>query len=509
VRARSSYRYDASYQLIEASAREVAPCEPGPGTPKAAADATRLSNYTRSYQYDAAGNLTRLRHRSRASHASFSQTWSVAPHSNRAIPQDPAGAAVDVGKRFDARGNLLELQPGQPLDWNARGQLQRVAPVCRAQGRRIRKITERRAKGVCHREEVRYLPGLELRENSATGEHLQVFIVAGTGLRLLRWVQGPPSGMPEIQARYSFLDQLGSSVMELDGKAQTLSYEEYYPFGGTALWVPASALQAKYKAIRYSGKERDATGLYAYGFRYYAPWLARWLARWLNPDPAGPVDGPNLFRMARNNPVSWRDPDGRLPVRPHDEPPPLPRRPPPAVRPGGSRGNARPAFVPAIPPRRRPSAAPLSAPASPGAISQTRRPRREVAMNEMVQASGAEELFTQGLSDCTAVAILSDLDLHSGIWRERYVGHLLGSNLQMPMNQPAGGPTAGLTGGEIIEDIVDRLTPGKIKVILGFGIMHESSTGRSITITQEFKDNRYPLARLVRRAGSSRGIRWH
>ncbi|ENB4330304.1 hypothetical protein ABHV50_004425, partial [Vibrio vulnificus] len=81
------------------------------------------------------------------------------------------------------------------------------------------------------------------------------------------------------------------------------------PFGGTAVWSAKSQTEAKYKTIRYSGKERDATGLYYYGYRYYAPWLCRWL----NPDPAGTVDGLNLFRMVRNNPVTLYDMDGRAP----------------------------------------------------------------------------------------------------------------------------------------------------------------------------------------------------
>ncbi|WP_332451009.1 RHS repeat-associated core domain-containing protein, partial [Burkholderia ubonensis] len=51
---------------------------------------------------------------------------------------------------------------------------------------------------------------------------------------------------------------------------------------------------------------------YDYGYRHYAPWLARWL----NPDPAGTVDGLNLFRMVRNNPVTLVDSDGHEPVRP-------------------------------------------------------------------------------------------------------------------------------------------------------------------------------------------------
>ncbi|WP_370552320.1 RHS repeat-associated core domain-containing protein, partial [Enterobacter cloacae complex sp. P31C] len=61
--------------------------------------------------------------------------------------------------------------------------------------------------------------------------------------------------------------------------------------------------------VRYSGKERDATGLYHYGYRYYQPWSGRWLSA----DPAGTVDGLNLFRMCRNNPGTLFDPKGLAP----------------------------------------------------------------------------------------------------------------------------------------------------------------------------------------------------
>lgn len=62
--------------------------------------------------------------------------------------------------------------------------------------------------------------------------------------------------------------------------------------------------------MRYSGQERDATGFYYYGFRFYLP---SW-QRWLNPDPAGNVDGLNLYRMVENRPMVFKDHSGLAPV---------------------------------------------------------------------------------------------------------------------------------------------------------------------------------------------------
>jgi insecticidal toxin complex protein TccC len=51
----------------------------------------------------------------------------------------------------------------------------------------------------------------------------------------------------------------------------------------------------------------DASGLYYYGARYYAPWLQRWISA----DPAGDVDGLNLYEMVGSNPVAFIDSDGQ------------------------------------------------------------------------------------------------------------------------------------------------------------------------------------------------------
>jgi RHS repeat-associated protein len=63
------------------------------------------------------------------------------------------------------------------------------------------------------------------------------------------------------------------------------------------------------KRYRYIGCERDEeTGLYLMGARYYAAWLGRWTAA----DPAGTVDGTNLYAYVRGSPVGLRDPSGTL-----------------------------------------------------------------------------------------------------------------------------------------------------------------------------------------------------
>ncbi|HFT1740737.1 TPA: RHS repeat-associated core domain-containing protein, partial [Vibrio vulnificus] len=142
-------------------------------------------------------------------------------------------------------------------------------------------------------------------------EDLHVLVI-GQGdartTRVLHWAQGKPASLENDALRYSVDNHLGSGALELNQEADILTQEEYYPFGGTAVWSAKSQTEAKYKTIRYSGKERDTTGLYYYGYRYYAPWLCRWL----NPDPAGTVDGLNLFRMVGNNPVTLQDADGRM-----------------------------------------------------------------------------------------------------------------------------------------------------------------------------------------------------
>ncbi|WP_256666899.1 RHS repeat-associated core domain-containing protein [Pseudomonas sp. SJZ080] len=317
------FTYDTLYQLIKATGWETAKPSFGPALSEWQAfgppDASRWSNYSETYHYDEAGNLLERTH---LGAENDTLTMQVAAHSNRSVKDRPG---ADLEALFDARGNLLELQPGQALQWNGRNELAQVTQVTRivaandweryvydAEGMRLRKWRSAAAKSVIHTAEVRYLPGIEVHVNTASGEQLQVISVkAGRcSVRLLYWDGPPPDGVVNDQLRYCFDDHLGSSAFEVDAQAKPISHEVYYPFGGTAWLAGRHVVETSYKTIRYSGKERDATGLYYYGARYYAPWLQRWL----NSDPAGALDGLNFYRFVRNNPMNFVDKEGYLPV---------------------------------------------------------------------------------------------------------------------------------------------------------------------------------------------------
>ncbi|WP_460094194.1 RHS repeat domain-containing protein [Pseudomonas sp. S2_B03] len=309
----SRYRYDSLYQLSHATGWEAGVGGGGP---------TAVANYSQRYHYDAGGNLRGLTH---VGQQSPGHQLQAARFSNRCLPwhDGKPPSEAEIAAAFDSRGNLLLLDQGRRLQWNLRCQLDSVVVVSRRSdaddresylydgaGQRVCKTRSSRASARSLLAQVRYLPALELRTDTGTGESLQVIIVR-TGLnivRVLHWQSPSPTGVNYLY-RYSFNDHLGSISLELDADAQLISREHFYPFGATA-W--AEEPDVSYKTARYSAKERDATGLYYYGFRYYVPWLQRWL----NSDPGGAIDGHNRYRALRNNPMTYRDSDGRKPDKP-------------------------------------------------------------------------------------------------------------------------------------------------------------------------------------------------
>lgn len=321
IDAVSRYQYDSLYQLTQASGRENAGNSGGREAPGrvtfGATDTGLWRNYTQHYTYDEHGNLTRLRHVP-SSGTGYTQGMSVAAGSNRAlsVADDTPGQWATM---FDASGNQQMLGGGQQLGWNVRNQLTHATRVRReqgdpdvenylydGQGQRAAKITSQQVAGKPYTRQTCYLPGLHL--HTQPGKRLSRLEIDAGGARVtvLQWEHGRPSDVGAEQLQFSLLDHLNSHLLELDEHAQLLSQEHYYPYGTTAWWATNDTQRANYKVRRYAGMERDATGLYYYGLRYYAPWLQRWIS----PDPLGEVDGLNLYAMTLGNPLRFRDADG-------------------------------------------------------------------------------------------------------------------------------------------------------------------------------------------------------
>ena len=314
------YTYDSLYQLIHATGWESGSANQGPAH---LPDPQAVANYQQTYRYDAGGNLLELTHLGPQNH---SRLLVADECSNRCLPVK--GSRRTVADGFDENGNLLALDNGRSLTWDLHNQLTHVRPVQRegaeddsehyvygAEGMRLRKIRISQTNARTVISETRYLPGLELRTN-ATGETVQV-ITAQAGRNTVQVLHGssrPSKGVVNDLCRYTLADHLGSCSVELDSDAQIISRETYHSFGTTAFSDTGNASQTSYRTLRYSGKELDATGLYYYGRRYYMPWLQRWV----NTDPAGGVDGLNLFAMVGNNPIKFVDTQGLIKTDPEE-----------------------------------------------------------------------------------------------------------------------------------------------------------------------------------------------
>jgi len=305
----SRFVYDSLSQLIMAFGWEAGSVSQGPQS-IGRIDPAAVSNYQQTYEYDPGGNLRNLIHVGPQSHGRKLQP---ASYSNRSLPYtDLIPGDPEIEAAYDRRGNLLQLETGRLLSWNLRNQLQSVSPVERASGlndqevylydgsrRRVRKMRSSLANTRTLVADVRYLPGLELRTDNGTGERLQVIIADNA--RVQHWESPPPSGLNN-RYRYQHADHLGSVSLETADDGAMISRETFHPFG-TSAWQDG---EFSYKYMRYSGKERDASRLDYYGYRYYISWLQKWS----NPDPAGNVDGLNLFQMLRNSPINRHDENG-------------------------------------------------------------------------------------------------------------------------------------------------------------------------------------------------------
>ncbi|MCC6874202.1 MAG: hypothetical protein IT378_07820, partial [Sandaracinaceae bacterium] len=146
VTAERVFRYDARYQLTEATGRahnaltradfrgDVPNAGSFRGTRRVGLnDGGAVARYRRTYAYDAGGNLLGWQHGPEG--AGPGSTWShekwVSSTSNRSyLAYDLNGIAIsDPQSKFDARGQITSLPNVQAMQWSPRDQLRRVVLI--------------------------------------------------------------------------------------------------------------------------------------------------------------------------------------------------------------------------------------------------------------------------------------------------------------------------------------------------------------------------------------------
>lgn len=349
VSSHSEFEYDALYQLTSAKGRvhqallqhdfqssNSSNSDKLKGTRHITLNnAESIERYKRTYSYDESGNLKETKHKG-VSQAWTSKYW-VDSNSNRSLPlSDHNGIEInDPQNNFDANGNCISLSHLRKIEWNYRNNISRTVIIDRSSegnpndeefyvydgnGLRIRKVTQRLLdvqSGQIELTDKIYLDGCEIKRVTIgeTEALIRVTSHISDGVNTIALIHSWQKDLhnretDDIQIKkihYQLQNHLGSSALELDENGNVITYEEYFPYGGTSFIAGKSKREINLKDYRYSGKEMDNfSGLYYYGYRYYA----HWSGGWLSPDPIGPADGVNLYLFVRNNPVNIIDPNG-------------------------------------------------------------------------------------------------------------------------------------------------------------------------------------------------------
>jgi RHS repeat-associated protein len=340
VAADCAYTYDALQRLIDASGREHIGqlSEPQPTWNDSArarrahpADGQAMRRYSERYVYDAVGNLLRVVHVATGgewtrSYAYTSQSLidPTAVNNRLTSTQVGSGAAGAESYDHDAHGNMSSMPHLALLVWDHHDRLRATARQVTtagspettwysyaSAGQRVRKLTTR--PNGTRASERRYAGPFEVyREFGPNGTAIQLerqtlhVMMGAERIALIETRTQGQDAAPAGQVRYQLADHLGSAAVELDEAARVVSYEEYHPHGSTA-FQSVDGPGVTPKRYRYTAMERDEeSGLAYHGARYYAPWLGRWTTA----DPAGLVDGVNLYRYVRNRPSNAVDTTG-------------------------------------------------------------------------------------------------------------------------------------------------------------------------------------------------------
>jgi RHS repeat-associated protein len=350
VKPESSYEFDAIYQLVRATGRELAGHTNGSLRTDRdlevvqlphANDVDAVRNYTEEYEYDLLGNIKLLKHRfhtqpgigggwTRRYQYAFDDT--PGNRTNRltatSLPGDAEVGPLTGMYNYDAYGNMTRMPHLANMDWNFGDQLRSVDLggggtahyVYDSGGQRIRKVIERNGNVTLEWIFLGSVTVIRRRQSKTNSLRMERWIVdINDATSRIAQVDtktldedgiDPSASLLASYTRYQFSNHTGSTSLETDEGGNPLSYEEYHPYGTSAYRSSKSGLGSSNRHRFGASEVDDETGFGYFGTRYYAPWLSRWTSS----DVAGLVDGPNLFRFCRNSPVMFTDVGGTDPV---------------------------------------------------------------------------------------------------------------------------------------------------------------------------------------------------
>jgi RHS repeat-associated protein len=344
------FNYDPLYRLLSTSGRECdvqPPKPPWDDAPKCT-DLTRTRAYAEAYTYDPVGNMLRLRH-SAGAKGSFTRDFGLAAGNNR-LATMKTGAMPPHKYAYDENGNLVAENTERHFEWDYSDRMrvystqagntppsihahylydgagQRVTKLVRRQGgayeitiyidglfehhRQVDLPRQKQAvpKRDTHTQRDKGHPVKPAKPKPGQGkpgqmlENNTLHVMDDQGRIAMVRVGQPVDKDTTPAVKLHLSDHLGSSNVMIDMAGAWVNREEYTPYGETSFGSFGM------KRYRFTGKERDEeSGLYYHGARYYAPWLARWVSC----DPAGIVDGVNLYLYVRDNPLNILDPTGK------------------------------------------------------------------------------------------------------------------------------------------------------------------------------------------------------
>lgn len=215
------------------------------------------------FSYDIQGNLI----------TTDAMTYTYDPLNMTKTAEDATGirtyvyATNEEGKDY----RFLSINPGGEVTWALRGSSGKL---------------------------LRTYEGPKVRTIRAKKDH----VFAGSLAAIYEYL---PSG--PIKRHYIVTDHLGSIRMRTDGAGRVVRKYKYDPFGND---LPGSSTQND-DILRFTEHERDNDQQTYMLARYYHPKFARFNS--IDPIQGSPADPQswNRYAYVKNNPVKWKDPDGR------------------------------------------------------------------------------------------------------------------------------------------------------------------------------------------------------